>query len=320
MSVLGIGSPIIDLVLFVDDPFLIEISAHKGGMEIIDYHTLHRILEKSGQSPVPISGGSCSNTLKGLAHLGQTCSMIGRIGKDSLGQHFEQTMHSLQIRTHFSSSKTPTGQAACLITPDGERTFRTYVGAGAELRGKDLDPNLFKGVQLVHIEGYTLLCEDLTEKAMSLAKEADAKVSFDLASFELAESHREPIIDLLTKYVDVVFANELETLTLTGLFAERGCAVLKDICETVVVLQGDKGCWIGRGPVQIHCPAFPVNPIDTTGAGDTFASGFLHGYLQRAPLEECARFGAVAAREVVQVLGTEIPKEIWDRIKTTMGN
>ena len=179
----------------------------------------------------------------------------------------------------------------------------------------DLKREFFEGVKLVHIEGYTLLRGDLTLKAMEMAKQAGAKVSFDLASFELAGSFKKEIIDMLTHHVDILFANADETRSLTGLTPDQGCSMLKDLCDIAVVSLNKDGCLIGHGPEVMHCIAYPVEPLDTTGAGDLFAAGFLHGYLTGQSLPRCAHYGALTAAEVVQVFGAEIPDETWQHLR-----
>lgn len=215
----------------------------------------------------------------------------------------------------YTQSTAPTAQVVCLITPDRERTLRSFLGASQEMKAEDLKPEQFENVKLVHIEGYSLLNESLTERAMELAKEAKAKISFDLASFEITQAYKDKIIYLLSHYVDILFANEAETKMLTGLSPEKGSDILKDICQTVIILQGSKGCWVARRETKFHHPAFSVQSIDTTGAGDLFASGFLHGYLSQSSLQECARFGSLIGAAAVQYLGAEIPAEKWEEIK-----
>lgn len=317
-EVLGIGSPFVDYIIVIKDDFLRHVPGAKGGMVVVDYDTLSSIISKSGKEPLIIAGGSGANTIKGLANFGHQCALIGKIGSDDAAKQFLENMKALSITPLLRQSSTRTAQTVCLITPDGERTMRAFLGASQEMSSKDLDPSIFEGVSLVHIEGYSLLNEQLTLEAMKLAKSAGAQVSFDLGSFEVVNAHKKTIIDLLPKYVDVVFANRDEIRSLTQLTPEKGCEVLKDLCNTAVILLGKEGCIVGSGSKQVQCPAFAVDPVDTTGAGDLFASGFLHGYLQQLPLEECARYGALAGAAVVQVQGVDVPPHAWQQIKEKM--
>lgn len=316
VEVLGIGSPLIDHIIPVSDEYLKSIPGSKGGMEGVDYPTFQKILKQAGPRARLTSGGSGANTIKGLANLGHRCALVGKIGLDEAGETFKKSIEALGIYPHLIPSSTHTGQIACLITPDGERTFRDFFGASQELRVEDLKEEFFHGVKLVHIEGYTILNEELTRRAMQLAKKHGAKVSFDLASFELAQNYRKLMVKLLAQHVHILFANTPETRSLTGLDPERGCSVLRDLCDIAVVLMGKEGCWVGSHQQLIRCPAYPVNPLDTTGAGDLFAAGFLHGYLTGKNLHEAAHYGALAAAEVVQVFGAEIPPEIWKDLRT----
>lgn len=317
-EVLGIGAPILDQIIPVSDDFIKEVPGKKGGTDLIDYAPMMRLIKKSGQNPTTIIGGSAANTIKGLANFGHKCAIAGKIGNDQEGRLIERTLNSQGITTLYIKSPTQTGQSLCMITPDKERTLRTFVGAAKEMSPADLNPIWFEGVKLVHLEGYTLLNEELTERAMALAKDFGAKISFDLASFEIADLYRERIVHLLSRHIDILFANEMETRIFTKLDPERGCDILKDICETVVIFLGADGGWAARGEEKVRYPAFHANPLDTTGAGDLFASGFLHGYLKGLSLEECARRGAIAGSAVVQVLGTEITPELWKMIRDNL--
>jgi sugar/nucleoside kinase (ribokinase family) len=314
-EVLGIGSPFLDHVIFVSEDFIAKIPGKKGGMVPVDYWIFRSLLEESG-APVNLSiGGSSANTIKGLAHLGHQTAFVGKIGQDPAGEIFKKSLKELNITSLLLPANSPTGQLVCFVTPDGERSFRNFLGASQELQASDLTSTMFQNVKLVHIEGYTLLNHPLTEKAMQLAKEANALVSFDLSSFEITEDYRPEIIHLITHYVDILFANIDETKTLTHLPPEKGCDVLKDMCNIAVVMMGINGCWVGQDQSKIWCPAYPVHPIDTTGAGDLFAAGFLHGFLTGKSLPTCAHYGALTAAAVVKVYGAEIPKSAWEKLQ-----
>lgn len=314
-DVVGIGAPFIDYIIDVSDEFLQQLAGDKGGMIAVDYPAFRKIIEDSGVTPKVIPGGSGANTIRGLAWLGHSCALIGKIGDDEAGKLFLESLTALNVVPFLIQVKTPTAQAICLITPEGERTMRSFLGAGQEISVDDLNPRFFNGVQLVHIEGYTLLKEALTQRTMELGKAAGAKISFDLGSFEVVKKHKDDIVDLLTRYVDVLFANRDEVYMLTQLGPEKGCQVLADICETVVVLLGAEGCLVARGAEQVHIPAYTVEAIDTTGAGDLFASGFLHGYLKGRSLSDCGRYGVLTGAAAVQVRGVEITPDTWQEIR-----
>lgn len=315
-AVLGIGAPIVDHIVLVEEDFVRSIPGEKGGMELVDQKTFQQLLRATEKQPVMIAGGSGTNTIKGLANFGHPCSMTGKLGRDEASKLVLESLTKHRITPLYLRSNTPTGASLCIITPDNERTLRTYPGAVLEMKGNDLNPDWFQGVSLVHLEGYTLLNEGLAERAMTLAKAAGAKVSFDLASFEIATQFKKKIVHHLVRHVDILFANANETETFTGCAPEKGCDILKDMVDTAVIFLGDQGGWVARGDEKIRYPAFKANPLDTTGAGDLFASGFLHGMLSGFSLEECAELGAQTGSAVVEVYGAEIPPELWERIKS----
>jgi sugar/nucleoside kinase (ribokinase family) len=315
IEVVGIGSPFVDYIIEVPYEFLMHLEGAKGGMEIVDHDTLEKILKRTGSVPKLLTGGSCANAIRGLAKLGHHTALIGRIGRDNAGRSLLEHFQELKITSHLTEANTPTAQVACLITPDGERTMRAFLGASQEMSESDLKESYFAGTSLVHIEGYTILKGSLAKKSMEMAKAAGVKVSYDLGSFEVVGSYKEELIKLLSSYVNILFANEDEVFALTQLGPEKGCKVLSDLCETVVVLLGDEGCLVSQGKKVIHVPAKKVHAIDTTGAGDLFASGFLHGYLKGKSLEESAYFGTLAGAAVVQVSGVEIPIESWKELR-----
>jgi len=314
-DVLGVGGLIIDHILLVPDAFLEELGMEKGGWRSVDYPTLQEILQKSDKAPTTVPGGSAANSLKGLARLGQKVSMIGKIGNDTMGKFYSDAMQERGVRIQEIRSEEQTAELIALVTPDGQRSFCIFQGTSVTFSGKDLTPDHFTGIKLVHIEGYTLFNDDLTERAMALAKAAGAKVSFDLASFEIVRRFKEKIYHLLKEYVDIVFCNEDEAKMLTGHTEEETCQMLGSICEVAVVSLGSRGCYIQHEHELLYCPAFYVaSPLDTTGAGDLFASGFLHGYLNNQPLHVAATYGARAGASVIQVSGGEIPEEGWREI------
>lgn len=317
-DVLGVGTPLLDHMLQVSDAYIKVLPGKKYGMEVVSYSEMVDIIEKSGSVPEQVAGGSCANAIKGLAALGRRCAFIGKVGKDALGEKIVEDLYDRGVAPLLLYSDAPTGHVACLITPDGRRTCRTFVGAGGAMQPEDLEARYFSNIRLVHLEGYTLLCPGLTLRAMQLAKKAGALVSFDLGSFEIVAKNKPLIVSLLSEYADVVFANEDEAHALTGADPENACRQMAQRCQTVIVMTGKKGCWVGRRSAVVHCPAFPVEPVDTTGAGDLFASGFLHGYLSEKPVEECARWGALTARAVVLVVGAEIPESDWEKVKKEM--
>ncbi len=312
-QVLGIGAPCMDILMKVDPDF-IELLGNKGGSQQTGWKYFEDILSQAKKrKQIITTGGSCSNTIKGLQNYKHPCAFFGKMGRDEMGRRYLKGLINEDITSLCIQSDAPTQLCACLITPDGDRTMRCFPGAANDLTVEDLSPELFMDVDLVHIEGYMLYVKDkhFLGEAMRMAKQAGTCLSLDLSSFELVKIQRDRILDLLKKYVDIVFANADEIHALLGLDPLSGCHVLKGICNIAVVMIGKDGCLVGSGDKVIHCPASPANVIDTTGAGDLFASGFLHGYLQGASLEESAHVGNRTGAAVCEVIGAEIPKEKW---------
>lgn len=317
-QVLGIGTPIVDYLIHVSNDYLDTLPGKRGGSILVDHPTLQKILDKKRGSLKVLAGGSAANTIKGLVQLGQSSAFFGKIGHDDTGKKLSESLEHDRVIPLLSTCDLPTAQSACLITPDHDRTMRTYIGAGAEINEADLTDELFKDVELVHIEGYLMNRPGVIEKAMKLAKQAGAKISFDLSSFEIVEEYKKPMIELITHFATIVFANEDEALALTGLEPEKAALILKDICTIAVIKMGSHGCWAATGEKQAFHQAFEVPVIDTTGAGDLFASGFLHGFLTGKTLEENLRYGSFIASQVVQTIGAEIPEDRWLAIKKNL--
>lgn len=313
--VLGIGHACMDLLIPVEEDFLQYIPGEKGGAQPIEYEQLKQIL-KISQKPHLATGGSCANTIKGLAGLGEKCAFLSHVGSDPLGEHFVNYMNKLGIVGLFTQSKKPTAQVLCLITPDGQRTMRFYAGCSEEMSDYFLHSDYFKNVSLMHLDAYSLRNDHLVKSVMHLAKNANVPISIDLSSFEIVRQFREQLTYLLPTYVNIVFANEDEIKTMTGLGAYEGCLKLQEMCPIAVVLIGSQGCLVGHKGEVFHSPGFPAHLVDSTGAGDLFASGFLYGYLQGYPLSKCAKIGNRLGSAIVEVQGAELPAEKLKNIQS----
>lgn len=311
--ILGIGDACIDLLIPVSDEFLSQVPGEKGGSQPIEIEQMNRIVSASPEPPVIATGGSCANTIKGLAGLQEKCAFLSYTGYDPLGEHFSLNLKKWGILGLFTKSQLPTSVVLCLITPDGQRTMRFVAGCSQEMSEYFLLPDYFKGIKLVHLDAYTLRRGNLTERSVQLAKSAQAVVSIDLSSFEIVREFKERMLKLLPE-ITIVFANEKETMELTGLGPLEGCLKLQEICPIAVVLMGAEGCLVGHQGKIIQSPAFPIQPVDSTGAGDLFASGFLYGYLQGHSLEICAKLGNRLGSAIVEVTGAELPPEKWESV------
>ncbi|MFN0064620.1 MAG: adenosine kinase [Chlamydiales bacterium] len=312
--VVGVGGPILDLILQVSDAYLESIPGKKGGMLPVSFPALESLITNSGQNPISLLGGCSRNTLHAMAELGDSVALIGQLGNDKRGADYQRILAEQGIEGRLLVSETPTAIVLSMVTPDGQRTMRTFQGASTELEGCHLKREMFRGAELVHLEGYTLYNHELTEHACLIAKEMGAKVSLDLSSFETVERFRPRLLSLLERYVDIVFANEDEARALTGEGESLACDRMAELTEVSVVLLGERGCLVGKGKQKFYHRVQPIVPVDTTGAGDLFASGFLHAYLQNAPLEVCAELGSMLGGAVIQEYGSIIPSHKFSEI------
>lgn len=314
-EVLALGDPYVDRILRVSDEYLHSVPGEKGGTLEITYPTLVNLLSTAQGEPEIIPGGSAANVMRGLGQLGRSCAMVGKIGNDDLAEHFLKSFAGLPITPLLEVTDSPTGQVICLVTPDGDRTQRTLVGSAGMMRPKDLKPAYFEGIRLLHVEGYSLRNGDLPKKAMQMAKDTGAKISMDLAAFELVGRHRALIEELIADYVDILFCNTLESEALTNLSEEETVSQVAEYCEVSVVTMGASGCWVQSGNEKHYCPTEPIQPTDSTGAGDLFSAGFLHAWLEGAPIMDCARIGSIMGKHVIQQLGPIIPKKLWPQLR-----
>ncbi|MDP1836665.1 MAG: adenosine kinase [Chlamydiales bacterium] len=314
-EILGIGNAFVDYLVKVPHEFIDSLEGSKHGMLLVEHATLSELLERSQQTPTILSGGSSANVLKGLSRLGHSCALLGPIGKDDTASIFKHSLDSYGIASLLVEKSEPSPQVICLIDPEGRRTFRSFLGAAKQLTPEDIDQSYFQGVRLVHIEGYSLKRPGVLLRAVQCAKKAGAKISIDLASHEIVSEHYDELLEVLRQHLTIVFCNEDEATALSLNSPEVGCKFLRDFCDIAVVSKGTEGCLVGTADGIQSFPAYPVKATDTTGAGDFFSSGFLHGYLSNKSLTQCAHFGAVMGNAVVQTTGAEIPLELLPLVK-----
>lgn len=316
-EVLTISDSIVDHILYVDESYASSLPGKMGGSALVDDTIFKQIIAESGNRPTIRPGSSAVNTIKGLQQLGHRCGLITTVGDDPEGDFFLNSLNDQGIVLHLRISSIPTGKSACLVTPNKERTMRTFLGASRENNHLQLEPEMFKGISHFHLEGYQLKHKQLVGDAIALARKNSATISLDLSSFEVVKANLEFIWDLLkSNKIDVLFANQEEAFTLTGLPPKEASEYLANFCDISVVTIGENGCYTNQGPSQWRCPALNVEVVDTIGAGDLFISGFLHGFLTREPVSTCACWGTLLASRVVQVLGAEIPSDQWNTIRS----
>lgn len=315
-SVLAIGNALVDILIRLDnDSLLKEFNLAKGSMQLSDMETVNSIIEKTKNLPKhKASGGSAANTIHGLSKLGINTGFIGKIGQDEIGQFFKKDMEECNICTKLSTSITPSGRAIALVSPDSERTFATYLGASIQLNSPDLEKNLFEGYKYFHVEGYLLQNHDLMKNALKLAKQEGMITSLDLASYNVVKAHIDFLFDIIEEYVDIVFANEEEAKALVGQRPEIALREISQFCNIAVVKIGKEGSLIKKGDEIHRVNSIKVNAIDTTGAGDLYAAGFIYGLINNLSLDKCGKIGSLIAGNVIEVIGAKMDEERWKKI------
>lgn len=319
-KIIGMGNALVDVLVLIDsDEVLNDLNLPKGSMQLIDEDTLFNIRTKTaGQKLHRATGGAAANTICALAGLDAEVGFIGKIGTDEFGQFFERTLKKRGIETSLLKCDCPSGVASTFVSPCGERTFGTYLGASAKLCADDLSRSMFEGYSYFYIEGYLLQDHDLIVRAMQLAKEAGLQICLDMASYNVVEAEREFFDMLITKYVDIVFANESEARAYTGKGPEEALQEISSKCSIVVIKTGKSGSLVKKGTEVIRVNPFPVKKVvDTTGAGDFYAAGFLYGLTCGYSLEKCAQISSILAGYVIQTVGRTSGR---NRSRKTAGN
>ena len=315
-KILGIGNALVDiLVQLPNDEPLHKLELPKGSMQLIDQTTMKRISNATSLLENHVAtGGSASNTSVALARLGCNVGFIGKVGHDELGSFYSDDLTNNNVTPHLLKSDLPSGRCNVLISTDSERTMATYLGAAVTLSAEDLNIETFKQYDILHIEGYLVQNYNLITRAGQLAKEAGLTVSIDLASYNIVAENINFLQDFVAKYVDIVFANEEEATAFTQLPAEQAVHSIAQQASLAIVKVGAKGSYIKQGDTLLHIPAEKVKPIDTTGAGDVYAAGFLYGYANNLPLSRCAEIGTLCAAQVIEEIGAKITPERWQKI------
>ena len=318
-KIIGLGNALVDvLATLKDDTLLDEMGLPKGSMQLIDDIKLQQINEKFANMKTHLAtGGSAGNTILGLSCLGAATGFIGKVGNDDYGKFFRENLQKNNIEDKILLSDLPSGVASTFISPGGERTFGTYLGAAATLKAEDLSREMFKGYTYLFIEGYLVQDHDMILRAIELAKEAGLQICLDMASYNIVEQDHDFFSLLINKYVDIVFANEEEAKVFTGKEPEEALDVIAKMCSIAIVKLGARGSLIRKGTEEVHVHAVTVDRvIDTTGAGDYFAAGFLYGLTCGYSLEKCGKIGSILSGSIIRVIGAEMPAEWWEDIKT----
>lgn len=316
-KVLGIGNALVDVLTKLEnDSLLAELNLPKGSMQLVDNTTSANISAKSDHLEKEMaSGGSAANTIHGLARLGMETSFIGTVGNDTTGQFFSDDLVASNIIPLLFISETASGIANAMISKDGERTFGTFLGAAIELAADHLKDDHFSGHNLIHVEGYLVQNHSLLEEILKKAHAAGLKISLDLASYNVVEDNLDFLRAMVKKYVDIVFANEEEAKAFTGKSPRAALDELAEMCDIAIVKIGKEGSMIKSGTSVTTVGVIKVNALDTTGAGDLYASGFLFGYLNDMGFEKSGKIGALLAGKVIEHYGAKISNSDWDYIR-----
>jgi sugar/nucleoside kinase (ribokinase family) len=316
-KVLGMGNALVDIITMIENDKILEsFGLPRGSMTLVDLDTSNFIhAETAGMHKTKASGGSAANTIHGLAHLGVETGFVGTVGNDDMGRFFKRDMEINKITPILFRTMNETGRAMALISKDSERTFATYLGAAVDLSAEDISHGIFKGYDYFYIEGYLVQDPEMFEKALRLAQRAGLIIALDLASFNIVDQNAEYFKSMISQYVDILFANEEEIRSLTAKSPEEGAIDTREICDLVVIKMGAQGsfCICREGLVRVG--ARPSTAIDTTGAGDLFAAGFLYGHMHNLPAATCGQMGAILAGRVIEMIGAKMDESHWELLR-----
>ncbi|SPP91202.1 adenosine kinase [Bradyrhizobium vignae] len=309
-DVLGIGNALFDVLVRTDEAFLAKHGMTKGSMSLIDEARAAAIYKDMGPA-TEVSGGSAANTIVGIASLGARAAYVGKVKDDQIGNLYVHDIRAAGVAFNTPAAKDgpATGCSYILVTGDGERTMNTYLGAAQDLSPADIDPAEIAGAAIVYLEGYLWDPENAKDafvKAAKIAHDAKRKVALTLSDSFCVDRYRDEFLSLMRNgTVDIVFANEseLHSLYMTSDF-DTALKQLRNDVNLGVVTRSEKGCMVVSSEDAIAAPASPVDKVvDTTGAGDLFAAGFLYGLARNFGYKQCGELGALAAAEVIQHIG-----------------
>ncbi len=308
-DVLCIGNAIVDVIARVSDDFVARHGLVKGSMTLIDESRAEQLYADMGQA-IEVSGGSAANTAAGLASLGSRAAYFGKVKDDQLGAIFRHDMRAqgVSFDTHPAQEGPATARSFILVTPDGERTMNTYLGACVNFTTADVDRSAVEAALVTYMEGYLWdrpEAKDAFKLASRMARAAGRKTALTLSDSFCVERHRDSFLDLIRTGIDIVFANEAEIKSLSqAAVFDDAVKMIAQLCPISVITRSEKGCVIVSAQGVHESPAHPVSRVvDVTGAGDLFAAGFLHGFTSGRPLHDCARLGSLAAAEVISHVG-----------------
>ncbi|HLP08945.1 MAG TPA: adenosine kinase [Opitutaceae bacterium] len=315
-DLIGVGSPIMDLLAPVPESFLATVRGEKGGMVLVGHDEMESIVSRLPAPPASATGGSAANAIYNAARLGLRTTFLGKLGNDEFARIYRERFATAGVDgSHFKRAELPNARCLALVTPDAQRTLRTCLAAAMTLDPGEISTDDFRGCRHAHIEGYLVFNRGLAEAVLAAARAAGCTVSLDLSSFEVVNASRDWLFSQLGRGIDVLFGNEDEIRALfrtdSADFAEHA-RVLASHGTLAVVKLGKDGAWLARGS-ELHRvePVRVPEVVDTNGAGDAFAAGFLAGYLRDLPLPACGRLASLLGAETVRHLGPLVPESAW---------
>lgn len=323
MKVVSVGNALVDLmVMLPSDGVLRQLGLVKGSMQLVEKSMRRDILEAVKDYPQKIvSGGSAANTAVGMAQLGVDSSYIGAVGFDNFGEFFHDDMQQHGVKTLMEKYHEPTGVSIVLVSPDGERTFATYLGAALKLTENFVKQTIAENTfDWLYVEGYLVENHVFFENILQHAKEKRLKIAMDLANFIVVERHRDFFHKLVKEYIDLLFVNREECIAFCHQKPEESISFWKLLGKDVVLKLAKDGAMVIHGDYVILSPTEPLEPVDTTGAGDLFAAGFMYGLSKNLPMEICSKIANVVAREVIQTIGAKLNTENWEKLKKQIEN
>lgn len=317
-NVVGIGNALTDILINLSSNQVLErFDLAPGSMNLVDAARQKEIGEFVADMPRTLSlGGAASNTIRTMAKLGAQVGYIGKVGHDTTGDFFEQAMVNLGIKPTMFRGESHSGRCVSLVSADGERTMCTYLGAALELDKTEITERVFEGYDCLYIEGYIVQDHQLISHCVRQAKAMGMKVAIDLASFNVVEENLDFLRALVVDFVDIVFANEQEAAAFTGSDDPREALdIIAENCELTVVKIGRRGAYIKYdGKIEHVGIMQAAKRVDTTGAGDFYAAGFLYGMCSGLSLVQCGTIGAITAGKVIEVVGTTFGEDVWGEI------
>ena len=308
MKIIGIGNAIVDVICKVNDDFLTNNKLTKSTMKLVDESDFKKLLSNL-KIEETVSGGSAANTIVGLSQLGNKVGFIGKINDDELGSKYQEGLKKENVEYFYSKKKEtlPTGTCLILITPDSERTMCTFLGTAGKINENDINTNAIKNSEILFLEGY-LWDEGEPKKAFDKAMQNSNKVAMSLSDLFCVERHKPHFLDLVKNKLDITFSNEQEIMSLIGTKSfDEVIKFSKQLGKLIIITRGEKGATAIQGNEVIECKIQKnLKIVDLTGAGDLFAAGFLHGYVNNLPLKESLNKGTEMSSKIIQKIGARL--------------